>query len=335
MRIYIITIYLLVSINLLSQQIDTTYISEYRHKIILNPWIGLPNYQLNINAKADTLNAFRDYVSNTRVLMGLDFSYRNISLSLGFKTPIYTNDKDLYGKSKTGSISIRYAYRKCTFEGKIGNYHGFAEVSKIDTAEKKFPFRQDLNTQIGTLGFIYTFKANKFSYGAAFNYSFRQIKSAWSPLLFAHAYTARLNADNYVLDTNFTKPFRSQRPFNRSNTTAIGIAPGITGTVVFLRNFFVTGFLCAGVDLQSNRLSKNRGHVYNSITANPFVDFRFAMGYNAKRFFTAITFKNENLELDVYKFTVNHSYAMFTIEAGYRLNTTNWIRKTYNRFPGF
>lgn len=327
---YVLLIYFTTLLAAQAQQLDSNYVKQYRHNIIINPWIGIPAYNLTVNANADTSNKYQDYVSNTRVMAGVDLSYRNISLSIGMRTPFYTNDEHQYGKSKTGSVSMRYSYRKWAFEGKYGSYAGFADATKIDSINQVLPFRKDLNADIITLGAIYTFKAYKFSYGAAFNYSYRQIKSAWSPLLIAHVYGARFNAHGSVLDTSFTHPFRKTNAFNRSRTIAFGLAPGISGTAVFLKKCFITGILAIGADVQANKLKKNRSRVYESTTVNPFVDFRFAMGYNSNRFFSALTVKSESLVFDMYKFAIDHSYSLFTIEVGYRFNTPKWISKTYD-----
>lgn len=330
MKRYILFTYLIALFSIRAQQLDTNYVKQYRHNIIINPWIGIPQYNLTVNANTDTSNRFQDYVSNTRVMAGVDLSYRNLSLSIGVRTPIYTNDEHQYGKSKTGSLSMRYTYKKWAFEGKYGSYSGFADATKIDSINQVLPFRKDLNADIITLGAIYTFKAHKFSYGAAFNYSYRQIKSAWSPLFVTHIYGAKFNAHSSVLDTSFTQSFRKTNLFNRSRTIALGIAPGISGTAVFLKKCFITGILAIGADVQVNKLKKNRNRVYESTTVNPFVDFRFAMGYNSNRFFSALTVKSENLVFDMYKFAIDHSYSLFTIEVGYRFNTPKWVSKTYD-----
>lgn len=314
-----------------AQLLDSNYVRMYRDYVIINPWIGVPNYNLQVGTGIDTSTKYQDYMSNTKIMAGVDLTYRDLSLSVGIRTPLYANNSNQFGKSKTGSLSMRYTYKRWAFEGKYGSYSGFADATHITPGKEVLPFRKDLNAQIISIGSIYTFRAHKFSYGAAFNYAYRQLKSSWSPLLIAHMYGADFRAHNSVLDTNFTFPIRKMNTFNNSRTYGLGVGPGISGTVVALKRFFLTGMLCMGADVQFNKLTKNRNRIYESTTMNPFVDFRFAMGYNTNRIFTAITFKSENLVFDMYKFDINHSYSIFTLELGYRFNAPNWIRNTYDK----
>lgn len=331
MKSYFLAIFIFLLNAVAAQLLDSSYVRMYKDYVIINPWLGVPSYNLQVGSGIDTITKFQDYISNTKIMAGIDISYRDLSLSIGVRTPLYANDRNQYGKSKAGSLSMRYTYKRWAFEGKYGSYSGFADATHITPTREVLPFRKDLHAQIITLGSIYTFRAHKFSYGAAFNYAYRQLKSSWSHLLIAHMYGADFNAHSSVLDTNFTYPIRKMNAFNNSRTYGLGLGPGVSGTVVVLKRFFLTGMLCTGLDVQLNRLTNNRSRVHGSTTMNPFVDFRFAMGYNTNRIFTAITFKSENLVFDMYKFDINHSYSIFTVELGYRFNAPDWLRNTYNK----
>ena len=313
---------------------DSTFIRLYKHNLIINPWFGVPQYDLQATGISDTALHYKDYVSNTRILVGVDLTYKDLSISVGFRTKLYANDANQFGKSKAGSLSMRYTHKRWAFEGRYANYSGFADASYLNSSSEALPFRKDLQAHMSRVATQYTFRAHKFSYGAAFNYSYRQLKSAWSPMVMAHAYGLRFKASNSVLDTHFVQNFREVRPFDKSRNIGIGIGPGLGGTVIMLKRFFLTGILFVGADLQSNSLSKSKVSIYRSMTVNPFVDFRCAMGYNINRFFTAVTLKNENFVFDMHNFDVSHSYTMLTFEVGYRFDAPRWLSRSYAQIAG-
>lgn len=317
---------------LFSQFIDSLYIRKYTHKIIVNPWLGVPSQEIQISTKKDSLKNSINYQANNRILVGVDFSYRNLSISLGIPTRIYANNSHLFGKSKLGAFSMRFTYRKWAFEGRYSKNIGFAAFNSDNKpTDSSFFFRKDLRIRTAKISAIYTFNAHKFSYGASFNYAYRQLKSAWSPIITTQLYSTRFSGEFPLIDSTFLTPHHPPLPYNNCNIYALGVAPGISGTYIFHKRFFLTGIFSLGVDGQINNIRSRTQQKENKLSSTYFYDFRFAVGYNTNRIFSAITFKGHNILMNLNQYKLENNISVFTIELGYRLDTPKWVKKTYDK----
>ena len=254
---------LLISILLACEafsQVDSTYIGFFEQKHSLRPYFSYSFTSLTHEVNDNKVITYRP---NTPFGIGLDLSYRGISIGGAYK-PGFLRDGE---KGKTRLLDFQYHFykRKFVFDFFFQDYKGLYVQEKEGDDIELYP---DIHlTQYGIFG-QYVFNGNQFSYQAAFSQNEKQLKSVGSFLLGGGIYINRARSDSSLV-------FTEGRHF--LNNFQFGVSAGYAYTWVASNRFYVSGSMTVGVNVGAESVSafgKKKTEVY------PTLFPRISVGYN-------------------------------------------------------
>jgi hypothetical protein len=234
------------------------------------------------------------YSSNDYVNLGIGGSWRFIGVNLGFKIPFQDNGRR--GKTRSFDLQSFLYFRKLQIDiyaqahkglhvSEPGTLYGFEE-------ENAFPYRPDMRTRNFGVNAQYIFNNRRFSYRAAFLQNECQKKSAGSFILGGSLYYFRAVADSSIIpdDIIFKAPFWKE-DFSKTNVISLSVNAGYAYTVVFLKNFFVTGSISLGPGANyTNRRDIPRDKTITSFDYQVNGTVRVALGYNSPEYFAGVQY---------------------------------------------
>ncbi|MBX9851229.1 MAG: DUF4421 domain-containing protein [Cytophagaceae bacterium] len=320
-------------------QIDSSYILPLHDKFIVKPFLGAPQFNMELNPAfaPDSVNS--DYTANTIGLIGIDLSYRSASLSLSKRVGQF-NDEKVYGKTKYSQLSGKFGLHNFSFEGYFKKYKGFADLntpSYHKTPSDSFPYliRNDLEIKYYKVKGIYQFSMRKFSYPAAFSFTERQRRSAAGLFMMVNVNRFLINADSSFIPFPVQQDYKEQKSISELKVTTMGIAPGASFNLVW-RKLFFAGILFLGAEVQHQKyfLTEDNQWKTNWRIA-PLADSRFSLGVNGNRAFIAITVKNDFNYISLTRFNAKTTHTATTLDFGYRFNAPKVLVKTYDKIFSF
>lgn len=238
-----------------SQEVDSTYIGFYDSRFSLKPFFA-QKYLSLVQELPD--GDIRHFMSNNPMEIGAGISVNNTFISFAYGYGFnFLRDKK-YGDTKSFDVQFHSYGRKYAFDIFFQKYKGFYfEDEKIDDVAFLAP---DLRIdKYGVYG-EYVFNGNKFSYGAAFDQSEKQLKSAGSFLLGGGIYYTNIRSDSSFV-------------FNGSRSVEnfqIGVSGGYAQTWVLSKHYFISGAATLGMSFGNkgiNRIGKDKPGIYPSVMA--------------------------------------------------------------------
>jgi hypothetical protein len=321
-------------------QVDTLFIQEFPHKLVLSPYLGSNANSLILTPRpipGDTQQQELNYQPNLRGGFGISISYRVIDFSLGFRQKLSEENERLYGKTKATNLGFRlWATRHLLAEFTFQRVQGFSNRStpSYDTLnfDRRYPyeFREDIRVNYLKLRAVYQLNPHRFSYRSSFSFSERQKKSAWGLLLNASLYSHRSRADSSFIPSAVRADFGDYGDIKTMQIVGLGLGPGIGGTWTKGR-WYITGVLFLGMDVQY--------FVYDIPGVNTekrefklsnMADTRFSFGYNAPRFFIGIQNWNDYNILRPSAFQVRSLFGRALFSFGWRLESPKILDKAYD-----
>lgn len=301
---------------------DTTYIESYKD-LLTGRFYFIKKYtSLEVGAPKGKQTIY--YRPNTPLSMGLGASYKAFSVNLAYGFGFLNRNKEK-GKTRYIDLQTHIYGRRWTVDVFGQFYKGYYLSPRNFTFYQPDPYylRPDLRVQLLGLAVSRVFNAKRFSYPAAFMQSEWQKKSAGSFIAGADVYYGRLRGDSALVPGPLTAEYPQQ---NIHNVRFIELGPGAgyAYTLVFLRNFSLTGSLTLNLDVCFVR--EDDGTTRQDHTDfTPNTIYRFVAGYNGRRW---------NINLALVNNTVSVKGAV-TADHPYQVTTGN-VRLTFtHRFnPG-
>ena len=274
---------------------DTLYIESYSDQLTSRLYTSrkFTSYLLSDENAEHSL----EYKPNDNLNLGFGATYYGFSLNIGLNFPFVNNDDELYGKTSYLDLQSHLLTRKFTFEIWLSVYNGYhvanpnSSITDWDISNN-YPYRQDMKTFVGGLSTYYIFNNRKFSYRAAFIQDEWQKKSAGSFLIGGSLYSVNIIADSSLIPYNIKDTsFYSNFHFNQSYFTTISANGGYAHSFIINKRIFFTVSLLAGIGVGSSGLKPSEGNLsptLNKSTINANFTFRFALGYNSRKFYIGI-----------------------------------------------
>lgn len=324
-------------------RLDSNYVVSYPEKLIFGLFQSWRYYDLLINQSIqnDSLGLSPvNYIARGNNSSGIDFAYDKIAFSLGTSVDATESDIARKGISKTKNLSVslnsrRYrleaAYRKYT--GFYDNYSNLRDTNFIADSSAYYQNPDMYSKAFRLKGFYFFNKKKRFSYGASFNNSARQLKTAGSFLLVSNLYKYSISAPNNMLPPIADNYYSNWKNINFFQTFGASLNLGYSLNVVLFKKLFANATGTLGLELQKRNYSTNDNLYHESNWDFDWAagDLRGSIGYNGEKIYIILSYRGD---FTVYKFsniqidTRLHA-GMFTF--GYRFKmkenkVTTWLK---------
>ncbi len=318
---------------------DTNYYYKYSNRLVLGIYQSrrsfrftfeqnfFPPAYVSTDYKADS--SFLDYYADARYASGFDISYDKFSISFNTRTvpPDNANKK---GKTYYNNFQVNFGGNKWMIETSTRYFRGFYEmqslhlmqadttISQQELNERPYYLKPNMSNLVAKGKFFYFTNNKKFSYRSAYSGVYRQLKSAFSPIISGNIYFNRLSSD-----TNFISPYAAPYwdYFNRVysiHNIGISAGGGITGTLVLWRAIFVNLMFTLNTETQFRKYFEKDKKAYNLIYQSWSGDLRASIGVNAKNFYISLNSMNDFYLMHTKKTKINSNFISVNFVLGYR-----------------
>lgn len=292
-KVFVILIILLFSNYSFAQnpkfQYDSNFVESSRD--VLASRLFFSRKYTRLVARASESNERYLLVPNTGMKMGLGFTYQDLTINVSFPMRFLYPERIEDWRGNLDLQSHIYAPKVIVdFFGQF--YNGY----KIEAKNRKFSdedyLREDLRQVSLGINMNYLFFGDKLSIAAAWNQSSFQKKSAYSPFVGFEGYGGKMRGDSLLLPSN---PETELINFDRASYFMAGPNAGMAGTLVFWKNFYLTGVVSANL---SGGYTKWRNvEEFQKWGVAPTYYLRGFFGYNGSRFAITTSYVYKNLNL--------------------------------------
>lgn len=346
-RILAITFLLLISLGSKAQDstafrwgYDTNYVRRYNDRLALSIFQSQKSFEFNFTQKLsnDSLGISPiNYIARSNKVSGITLDYDKISLSLGFKTPVSESEIARKGSTTYTDYSISFTSSKYRIEGAFKNYQGFydANTSRHDSTfndTSAYFKRPDMRSFLIRGKFFYFFnKKRRFSYSAAYVNTYRQLKSAGSMFAYGDVFYNKIEDPLSFIPPQLHNAYQEYAFLNNIKAYGLTLGGGYTLNLVLLKTLYVNGTLGLAAQFYQQETASSDGFIHHSVFKAGITgaNLRAAIGYNAKNFFTSITFVTELSTYNFSKVSVQSTLFSGVFSLGYRFpfKERKWIKK--------
>lgn len=267
------------------------------------------------------------YKPNTTLNMGVGATYRWATLNLAYGFDFLNPNEDK-GKTRYLDLQVHNYGRKIIIDLFGQFYRGFyLEEEALRKENGDYYQRPDVVVRVFGASGQYLLNHGQFSYRAAFLQNEWQKKSAGSMLVGWEFFFGQGRADSTFVPNAFNDS-DAEVQLNRLSFIETGPNVGYAYTLVFKKNFFVTGSGSVSFDFGSNVVEGPGGRTRSSsFSPNTFV--RFFTGYNSEKWALSFTFVNQVVRIttDADTRRVNLNTGNFRFNAVYRFAPGRKTRK--------
>lgn len=280
---FIIFILLLVIINhsAYSQKIDmhdSNYYKTYPRSLTLRFYFSQKYANLIFQSIDNSENL--QYRANTKLNMGIGFTYNNLSLNGALGFGFLNNNYNEKGKSKSLDLQLHLYPTGWAGDLSLTSYKGFYIYPKGYAADNAnaYYIRPDIKFNLFGLTAYRVANFKRFSYRAAMIQNEWQKKSAGSLLFGGGIYYSSFKGDSSIVPSTVALSFAQA---GVDNTQFVSVGPGIgyAYTLVAGQHFFIMGSLIANGNIYFFT-DENSGEKNNKVSFNPVAVFKAAAGYN-------------------------------------------------------
>jgi len=246
------------------------------------------------------INEKLQYNPNSRLIIGLGFSYGILSVNIGVNFPALNNkDTEQLGNTRHLDLQTHLYSRKFVIDLYFMKYQGFYLQNSYDILEnwpsdETYQLRGDVKINGYGGNIQYIFNNQKFSYRAAYSQTDRQKKSAGSFLAGIDGYYIEGNGDSSLIPANIKHDdFWNGINYDKSTNFSLGINGGYAHTFVVKQKWFLSLSAVPGLAIGKATLSnRETDQKWSSFTVNTNLMWRFAVGYHSSKFYTGLSYVN-------------------------------------------
>lgn len=234
------------------------------------------------------------YKPNEHNNLGMGFTYKYISLNLGFHIPFADKNPDIYGKTRQLDLQSHIYKRKYIIDFFGQFYRGFYldNPAILANYSPSLPVkRPDMRSRDISLQVQYVFNNNRFSYNAPTYQNEIQRKSAGSFIAGAGIFHANVRADSSIIPATLTDTgFFHRDAFTRAGHIGAAASFGYGYTLVIHKYFFATAILTGGAGVGYSWLGHGGSPATGAWAPRLDANLRCAAGYNYGRYFAGVTY---------------------------------------------
>jgi hypothetical protein len=311
---------------------DSLYIKSYPNFLSVGTHVLSPSISLNVNSRtrnAAGYDASSKFKTNIGDIVGFSASYRFVSagFALVLKSGMQTHDD--YARSRYRTATIKYASSAYVLQYKYIRITGFTDVNHA-MVNHRYTQRPDIVSKEFQFEGLYNFDWKRYSYIAPLSFSQRQIKSRIGFLFKTGIYYQQVAGDSAILSRQQLHFYEDMEEVNVIRSLSIKLAPGVGGTYVFLKNYYLSLVAFPSYDFYFYKyLNHPDDKVKGKQTFIFVLDAKASLGYQSKRLYAGLKYELERRGAMLQGITSSNVYRYVGVELGYRFNTPRVVRKVY------
>lgn len=229
------------------------------------------------------------YRPNSLTTMGINATYKSLSLSFGSGFGFLNPNKDEKGKTRSFDFQTHLYSHDWVTDIYAQFYKGYylAIGGPAGTADKNYYKRPDVKVNLLGTSVYRLLNGDKFSYRAGFSQSEWQKKSAGSVLLGAEIYYGTMKGDSALAPSHISS-YYPQQGIHRVRLIELGPGAGYAYTAVWEENFFLTGSATINADISMVKEESALGSA-NRTSISPNATLRAVAGYNSEEWAATIS----------------------------------------------
>ena len=222
------------------------------------------------------------YRPNTLTTMGINGSYKALSLSLGAGFGFLNPNREERGKTQSFDFRTHFYPRDWVTDVYAQFYRGYyLKGGEIPgTRDVSYETRPDIRTRLLGISTFHLFNGKNFSYRAGFLQNEWQKKSAGSFLLGGQIWYGRVKGDSALVPARL-EAFYPQAGIDRVRMIGFGPGAGYAYTYVYEEHFFATGSVTLNTDISFTKEESIAGNA-NRVSFSPNATLRLVGGYNSR-----------------------------------------------------
>lgn len=258
---------------------DTDYYTTFEDEITTRLYLAKKYTSLILNAP-DGIQSLR-YRPNTLFSLGVNGSYKALSLSMGYGFDFLNPNKDEKGKTSSFDFQTHLYGTHWVTDIYLQFYKGYylSLGGAEGTADKTYYTRPDIKVDLVGGSVYRLLNGDRFSYRAGFSQNEWQKKSAGSVLLGAELYYGTTRGDSALVPSRINE-YYPQQGIHRVRIMEMGPGAGYTYTAVWQENFFLTGSATINADISMVKEESETGSA-NRTSISPNATLRAVTGYNS------------------------------------------------------
>mgnify|MGYP001014080400 CR=1 FL=1 len=227
------------------------------------------------------------YRPNSLTTMGVNASYKSLSVTLGSGFGFLNPNKNDKGKTRSFDFQTHMYSREWVIDLYGQFYRGYylKDIESGGANDRSYYLRPDVKANIVGASAYHLFNSEEFSYRAAYLQNEWQKKSAGSFLAGAEIYLGRVKGDSALVPGEVSQ-YYPQRDIKRMRMLELGPGAGYAYTYVWEEHFFATGSATINGDISFVKEQKENSST-NRVSFSPNATLRAVVGYNSEK--TAIT----------------------------------------------
>lgn len=229
------------------------------------------------------------YRPNTLTTLGVNGSYKSLSVGLGYGFGFLNPNHEVRGRTKSFDFQTHIYTRDWVTDIYAQFYKGYyLSLGKISgTADKQYYLRPDLKVRLIGGSVYRLLNGERFSYRAGFLQNEWQKKSAGSFLLGAEIYYGTTKGDSALVPSHLNS-FYPQQGIDRVRLMEMGPGAGYAYTYVWEENLFITGSATINADISLVKEETAAGS-FNRTSISPNATLRAVAGYNSEQWALTIS----------------------------------------------
>ncbi len=263
-------------------KIDTLFIGDYTDLLTTRIYSVFQDASIMSNPGNIDKIVYRP---NVDFRLGIGANYKWLGIGLSVENLFPWRNAGLYGKTSSLDLRVNAFGRSVAGELFYQNYRGFY-ISYPQRSDHSYYLMPDMaSVSFGAAGY-WIYNAQKFSLRAAFIQNERQKKSAGSFLVRPSVLYFRLSSDHGIIPEELARQYNIpvSNQFTGGTVVALGLAPGYSYTIIFLKYVYISGTVLPGVAAQFYTFEADAGD-YHDFEFVLKAGVRVAMGYNSGKWF--------------------------------------------------
>lgn len=321
---------------------DTNYVVRYNDRLAISIFQSQRTFDLNFseNFSGDSITSSAlKYIARSNKVTGITIAYDKLSVSVGISTPITESEIQKKGKTTYYDYGISFTSYKYRIEAAIRNYKGFYEENTANydtnfTESSPYFIQSGMSNMMAKVKYFYFFKKRKFSYGAAYNNTYRQLKSKGSFFVYGDGFYNSIYNKTAILPIQVAAAYKSYADFNYLQAYGLTTGGGYTLNVVLFKSLYVNGTVGLAAQFYQQNIALVSNPKFSSAFKAGFsaADLRGVVGYNGKNFYIRASIQ---FDIVTYKFssaliTSNMISGAFAYGYRFKFREREWMKKVKN-----
>ncbi len=273
---------------------DNDYYETFEEQITTRLYLGKKYTSLTMKAPNE-IQSLR-YRPNSLVTMGINGSYKSLSLSFGSGFGFLNPNKEEKGKTRSFDFQTHLYTRDWVTDVYLQLYKGYylSVGGAPGTADKFYYKRPDLKVNLIGTSIYRLLNGERFSYRAGFLQNECQKQSAGSVLLGAEVYYGSTKGDSALIPSHLNT-YYPQQGIRRVRLLEIGPGAGYAYTFVWQENLFLTGSATINADISMVKEVSSTGSA-NRTSISPNATLRAVAGYNSEEWAATISWLHNSTD---------------------------------------